>query len=213
MFALKGKRTTDYWEVPCLKISNSIYEIEITEDSTYRLFSMDNKVYDLICKMEDYGRSSHYKTLSISVFNWTNENSKKIAVIGGIYSFTIEDCAVLDGDELIVLMQDSVVIFDLKNNELVCKKRVVTMGTAFHIYSYKDSYVIHGELEIVLMNKMGEIIWSFSGRDIFVLSEENENLQVFSIAREYIIVYDWQGNKYVLDEYGNEVNDSLFFSE
>lgn len=194
-----------------MKLSNSFYEIEISEDPTYRLFSVDNRPYNLICTMEDYGRSSDYRTLSITVSNLDSGNSVNIAVVGGLYSFLIEDCAVLNRHELIVLTQDSVAIFDLQKNELLHKKKVISMGTAFHIYPYKECCVIHGELEIVLINKVGGIIWRFSGRDIFVLPEDKGHLNPFSIDRDYIVVYDWEGNKYTLDENGNEVNEKFLF--
>ena len=58
------------------------------------------------------------------------------------------------------------------------------------------------ELEIVMINLKGEKNWSFSARDIFVRPDTKSDSDVFQIQGENVIVHDWEGNKYILDKWG-----------
>ena len=186
-------------------LSNSLYDVRIHEDLTYTLFSVDNKPYELVIEMDEFTRNSHYKTLSIQITNLNSNNTTSIAVVGGIYSFSTENCAVLDGTKLIVFIQDSVAAIDLQTMALLTKRKVVDFGTAFAIYPFCGNYIIHGELEVVLINTNIEKEWSFSGRDIFVLPDEKSYLDVFKIQGERAVFYDWDGNQYTLDITGKEI--------
>ena len=92
-----------------MNLRNKYYEVVISEDVTYTLFSVDNKPYDLVVEMDTYTRSSHYITLAIQATDLNSGDTASIAVVGGIYSFTAEHCVVLDETKVIVLMQDTIV--------------------------------------------------------------------------------------------------------
>ena len=54
--------------------------------------------------------------------------------------------------------------------------------TNFTIYKFKDDFIIHGELEIFRITKLGDIKWSFSGKDIWVNIEGKQ--YIFALNKQ-----------------------------
>lgn len=71
--------------------------------------------------------------------------------------------------------------------------------SCFGIYKFNEGYIIHGELDIIMIDKNGNIKWSFSGRDIFVLPSGEES---FTINGDKGYVIDWDGYRYDFDTNG-----------
>ena len=82
---------------------------------------------------------------------------------------------------------------------------VPDLATCFSIHQYRDSYIIHGEIEITRLDQWGSIIWQVSARDIFVNIEDDE--PTFKMLEEYIKLMDWQGYRYKLSYDGIIVDD------
>lgn len=69
-------------------------------------------------------------------------------------------------------------------------------ATCFQIYKYQDDYLIHGELQISRLDCNGNIKWEFSGADIFVSIDNEEE---FLIKNDGILLTDFTGKKYKIN--------------
>lgn len=179
-------------------LENNNYKVNIEVDTTYTVKSTDNRNYDLIFQVEDYPRGHMYKAFSITVI--CKELEYCIALVGSCFS-EVYHCAVLNDNELVVLMNNDIIFIDLKNINILRNMLISDFGTCFAIYKFKDGYVIHGELEVIKLDSRGKIEWKFSGGDIFVTSKMDN----FSALEDEIIVEDWQGYTYHINENGLEV--------
>ena len=79
-----------------------------------------------------------------------------------------------------------------------------TMAPNFEIYKVDTGYLIHGEMDITMLNDKLETLWSFSGRDIFV---SISGKPPFEIKADRICLYDFEDNYYELDFNGNVIHD------
>ena len=66
-------------------------------------------------------------------------------------------------------------------------------ATCFEVFSYKDSYIVHGEVQISRIDRDGNIKWQRSGADIFTTPE---GLDTFIINHDYILATDWEYRRY-----------------
>jgi len=182
-----------------LILLNESYEIEITKDTQYTLFSTDNKFYNHAFQMEEYTRNDYVSAYSVSVHSLITDY--KIAIIGRGYG-SIENCAVLEGDRLVILIDDYLVSFDLITQNLEWKIKVIDFGTGIEIYAFDNGYIVNGEVDIIKVDKLGNKIWSFSGRDIWVRpnGESSTNIQIGSL-----LLIDFEGYEYLLDKWGKEI--------
>lgn len=113
-----------------------------------------------------------------------------------------DDSAILENDILTILMCDTLIFLDLDSISIIKKVLITDFGTCFAIYPFDDGYVIHGELEIIKTDKIGNVEWTFSGADIFATID---NSKAFSILDKTIILHDFLGNIYKLNQYGEQV--------
>ena len=81
------------------------------------------------------------------------------------------------------------------------------MATCFSIYQYKNDFIIHGELDITRIDRLGKIIWQVSVRDIFVNIEHVG--PTFEMHDEYIELMDWGGFRYKLFYDGTIIDDGM----
>lgn len=91
-------------------LSNQNYEVEIIKDRQYTLFSTDNKLYDVIIETEGYSRNDFICAYSVSVRGLMVDY--KVAIIGRAYG-KVENCAVLEDNGLVILIDNYLVFFDL----------------------------------------------------------------------------------------------------
>lgn len=181
-------------------LSNESYEIEITKDSQYTLFSTDNKFYNHIFQMEEYTRNDYVSAYSVSVRSLITDY--KIAIIGRAYG-SVENCAVLEGDRLVILIDNYMVFFDLITQNIELRVKVIDLGTGIEIYAFDNGYIVNGEVDIIKVDKLGNKIWSFSGRDVWARSNGESSI---NIQRDRLLLTDFEGCKYHLDKWGKEIS-------
>lgn len=118
-----------------------------------------------------------------------------ISCIGSINGsvYNLGDTAIIESSRLFVCVDNYVLCLQLPNIELVwCVE--VDMATCFSIYKLEDDFVIRGEICISRIDKKGNIIWQFSGADIFVnLIDETPELD---IKPDRLAITDFIGTKY-----------------
>ena len=179
-------------------LENNKYRVYIEVDTTYTVKSVDNKRYDLIFEVEDYPKGHMYKTFSITVIN--DKEKYSIALVGSLYS-EVYQCAVLKDNELVVLMDNTIIFIDIENINIIKDVLITDFGICFAIYKFKNGYVIHGELDVIKLDSSGGVEWRFSGADMFATSKGDN----FTILKNEIIVEDWQGYVYHINENGQEI--------
>lgn len=184
-----------------MRVSNEKYNINIEVDNTYTLNSVDNRYYRKVFKLHEDINKSYMKTFSISVVYEDKEIN--IALVGDYYS-SCENCAVLNNDILIILMNNKVAFIELKNINLL-KVIEVSSFCCFSISQFKVGYIVHGELDIVYINDNLQKEWSFSARDIFTTPDGSD---VFEIEEDKIRIKDWEGYIYTLDSKGKLISET-----
>lgn len=184
-------------------IENEFYKVRISKDETFTLNSTDNKPYDYVFNPSDMSRHDYLyiKTLSISIA-YANKN-KNIALIGSMYG-AVQDIAILEKSDLIILMNTTLTCIDCQNLSLKFHKAIADGGIYYSIYKYDNGFVVFGELDIIKLSYAFDKEWSFSGADIFVTQDGSSP---FSIENDIIHLSDWNGRHYLVDGFGKEITN------
>lgn len=175
-----------------MRVSSQNYQISIY---TIRgpLRSEELNLFDYVFDPKDHKTDEIHLAFSVKI-----ETTKQVFMVGLIgSSYAIDDqCAVLDGSTLTVLMDDEIFVLDLESISLV---RHTTIGdeSYFAIYPVEHGYIIHGEQAIMRLNRDFEQVWRFYGSDIFVTPGDGKGS--FAIADDRIYLEDWNGYKFILD--------------
>lgn len=180
------------------------YSIEIVDDQTYTINSVDNvsrydKIYfsDSTSIEKFYPTSKHGIRVKLADVELA---SAIICEVGG--GTTIHNKSfIVSEDALLICCCDKVYSLELPNLSINWFKRL-DPGTCFGIYQFDNDFLIHGELQITRININGNEKWTFRARDIFVTSDGNKS---FAIQADKILLIDWEGYRYTLDKNGVEV--------
>mgnify|MGYP003575076731 CR=1 FL=1 len=70
----------------------------------------------------------------------------------------------------------------------------------FEFYSIEDDFLIRGETSVYRVDKAGNKVWDFSGKDIFVNMEGKNEV---SINGDHILLTDINGDEYKLTYWGD----------
>lgn len=177
------------------------YLIEILNEPTYKYNSSDNNFnYTNIYLGED---ANNYPTSNHGIKIYQNDSLISNCIILGFGGATTihDNSFVIDGDNLIICCSNavfSIQLVDLKLNWF----NTFDIATCFQIFKIHEDYVIHGELEITMIDKNGNIKWTFGGEDIFV---SIDNVEEFKIIENTIILTDFSKTQYILDFKGNQI--------
>jgi len=182
-------------------VENEFYRIRISEDKTFTLDSVDNKPYDCIINPSGMRREDHVKALSITIDS--RDKQKRIALLGSLFG-TDEDVALLESNELIVLMNTKITVISCQSLSVSLSKSIAEYGAYFSIHRFDNGFVINGELEVLKLSSEFNRQWSFTGSDIFVTRDGSSP---FRIANNLIHLSDWSGRHYVIDRHGRELTD------
>lgn len=174
--------------------------IELFDDPTYTIGADNRNAYALhyfIDGPQDSRGSFH----GIRLFKDDFEiNSCLLIGSGGT---TIHPTsAIVDDNSLLVCCGDSVFSLCLPSLELKWQTHI-DLVVCFQIYKIEDEYLVHGELEVSRLSTLGEVVWSFSGCDIFVSNNGQESI---AIQDDRIVLIDWEKNKYELDFNGKVIH-------
>ena len=113
-----------------------------------------------------------------------------------------ETSFIIEQDRVVMCCYDSIFCLSIADLKLLWKTQADSV-TCFEIYKYKDSYIIHGELEISRLGRDGTILWQQSGADIFTTLEGGKDDLL--ITENYILATDWDNRKYKFDFDGNVI--------
>ena len=141
-------------------------------------------------------KKAHPPQVAVYLYQTEEEIKNVVLTGGGSVSSLWEKSALLDGDRLLIACGNEVFCILLPTLELLWHTQV-DMATCFQIVAYQDDYITHGEVEIVRLNKQGEILWQFSGKDIFV--SPTERTPAFTFTPMGIELVDFNYENYLID--------------
>lgn len=159
-----------------MRLKNSNYEIKIEEDATYSINSTDNKAYDIILNPFELKRSDYFSSFSISVNNGIEITTYILIGHNAAYCFS---CAVLEDNQLSILMRDDLIQLDLSKHKI---NKVIHINSfwsvLYEIREYTDGFIIFGELDVIKLNHDFEIEWDFSAPDVINEYSINDNNEI-----------------------------------
>lgn len=181
------------------------YSVEIVDEATYTFGSADNIFqYDLAYRHPE--DTSHLSACGIKVYK--DDLFRSAVVMATRLGIGVgPESAVIDCQNLLVICGNKVFNLSLPDLQLNWIADV-DMAVCFAIYQYKDSYIVHGELDIMRLDRAGRIVWRVGARDIFVSSGHLRD--TFKMHDEYIALTDWKGYRYKLFTLLSSSVSSLF---
>jgi hypothetical protein len=183
-----------------MRLSNNYATVTIEIDQDWP--DIKKEKYDSILGTDKYDNNL-IRALAVLITN--DRGSFSYLLIGSCYSST-DNCAVLDNDKLLVLMDETLMVFEAKEGQYLLKKEYDQWCSYFELHMFDDAYLIYGEGEIVKLDREYNAQWRFSGSDIFVLPTGNE---AFSIHGNTVQVYDFLGNFYEIDKNGMLIYEQI----
>ncbi len=187
-----------------MRVSFKDYTIDIIDDPNYSLKSADNAVsYDI----EHFdGRTNTDRVYPTSKHGFrVSKDGKELtsAIIceTGAGTTIHENSVLVMSDSIIVCCSNKVYSLSIPGLQINWKKRF-DPATCLAIYSFKEDFIIHGELQITRIDKKGNEKWNFGARDILVTPDEKKSIELMG---DKIKLRDWAGREYVLNENGKEI--------
>lgn len=178
-------------------LENEYCKIEIAIDDSYENDRDFNSKYDIVIKPIEYSKNHFYKAYAIQVS--LKDRKYSVALIGD-YNCQDENCGVLEDGTLTVLQGWTITQFDLIVAQVTRSVVINSMAPNFEIHRVNAGFLIYGETDITMLDDNLEMIWSFSGRDIFVSATGKK---AFEIKDDRICLFDFEDRYYELDFYGN----------
>lgn len=184
-----------------VKLSNEKYNVEISFDDTYTPGSADNKnVYDKVFNPFCIpGRQKYFKVLDISISDKMG-GKLRAAVICEYMTFS-DNCIIREND-LVIMSENDLISFGLERAEICRVKSLDIGGETLGLYPYKDGFIIHGETEIAGVSGDFELLWSFSGEDIFATLDGSS---AFEMDGDGITARDFSGKVYRIGYDGRKI--------
>lgn len=187
-----------------MHLENELCSIEITIDPTYTVSSSGNRQYDLEWNPENlHGDHDHNTAFAIHISFACRVLD--IALVGALNSYDT-NCAVLDGNVLTIMQDNTISQVSVKDGALLLHKEFECWGCTFGLYHVSKGYVVYGEEEILMLDEDFHKLWGFTSRDIFVSCTRGE---AFEVDERSIRVYNWFDDYYELDFSGKVIREIL----
>ncbi len=174
------------------------YKVSVKEEKDFALVSNYKSKYDAVFDFEESSDSFLEKGMLLSIeYRGT---IKKVLFIVSSYT-PIAECAIPHGNELFMMLNWDLCMFDPATLKITRHIEIDCMGTMNAAYSYKDDFILYGEIEIIRVDSKLNIKWNFFGRDIFVRYKSND--PAFVMKADKICLTDWNEDYYEIDYDGN----------
>lgn len=181
------------------KLENDLCKIEIAVDVANPSDADFNNKYDVVINSNGLPLDEYSKTYSVIIKLRDREYS--IALVGD-YNCWDTNCAVIEDDLLTILQGWEIKQIDVNTATVMRSVSLDTMAPNFEIHKVGADYLVYGETDITMLNDNLDLLWSFSGHDIFV---SVSGKKPFEIKADRICLYDFGDNYYELDFQGNEI--------
>ena len=172
----------------------------IRQEPDYDFNSSDNKCYDKILIVSD--EESYTKTISL-IIEKGEYLKKEIALIVPYHTNT-DRCALPAGNRIFLMLDNLICFFNLETLNIDKFLKINSIGTLFAPYSYGQDFILYGEMDIFRISSDLSIQWRFSGKDIFVKS--NDAGPAFEMKDDSICLYDFEDNYYEISYDGKWIS-------
>lgn len=180
-------------------IQHNNFTIEVFDESAFNNTPNSATPYEKI--YQTYSDKEYRPTSQTAIIVYKHNIKITSAILLGAAGATsvTTDSVLIDNDNLITRCCNTVcslTLPDLKLNWMT----VTDLATCFSIHKYQDTFITHGETSISRLDRDGKILWQHGGADIFVTLYEGAP---FEMHHTYIVMRDFNGNKYKIDYSGN----------
>lgn len=175
--------------------------IELFDDPAYTAGPDSPTAYDKIIEADEDKEYSPVSQHAIKISRGDALIYRAIVLASGGGTGVHSDSAIIDEDNLIIRCCNKLFSLSLPGLEInwVVKP---DWATCFSIHRYKDTFITHGEMSVSRIDKNGNILWLYSGADIFVCLYEGTP---FEMHDTYIALTDFNGSTYKIDYDGNTI--------
>lgn len=175
-------------------LSNQMASVWIEEAKN--LF--DDSAYNKIFNFQAFHRDDTFCALDITIASAGQK--KRIKLYCDIWG-NIDNNTILDDDRLVIIKGNT--LYNINTNTLDAEcKYLDDLAGAFGLYKTEKGYLIHGEMQILMLDSSFGEVWSFVGADIFATANEKT---AFKLENDLIELYDFANNYYLLDLDGRRI--------
>lgn len=179
-----------------LRTSYNDFEILLLSETLYSADSIDNsKTYDQIHQDGRYDNYLYLTRHGIKIFKDDEQVNSALVVSNGGIAGINKTSSLIDNHKLLICCGHSV--FCLTLPDLYLSWRTIgDSATCFEIFKHQNDFIIHSELEISKHDNAGQVIWSFSGDDIFTtVTGQND----FKIIEDIVHATNWENSVFEID--------------
>ncbi|RKE52748.1 hypothetical protein [Sphingobacterium detergens] len=189
-----------------IEISYRQYKVLINTDHQFTVESADNlRRYKRVYVDDSCDRYSNVSNVAILVKHGQDEVASAILCDIGVFTGLSESSFIIEENVLYICAGNKLYYLNIPDLTLKWKGQVDYV-TNFSVQKLKDDLLVHGELEILRITKLGEIKWRFGGHDIWV---NNDGHKEMTVLPKSIKLVDFQSNCYELDFDGNIISQNL----
>jgi hypothetical protein len=110
----------------------------------------------------------------------------------------------LDAEDLILSIGSTLLSFNLSQMQLNWKIRPDS-AEIFEFYDLEDDILLRGETAIHRIDKKGNVVWNYGGRDIWVNIDGQNQIE---INKDTIKLIDFESNEYWIDFNGKTLKNN-----
>src|SRR5690606_15734362 len=144
-------------------------------------------------------RYSNVSNVAILVMHGQDEVASAIICEKGVSTGLSESSFIIEESVLYICAGNKLYYLNIPDLALKWSGQVDYV-TNFSVQKLEDDLLVHGELEIIRITKLGEIKWRFGGHDIWV---NNSGFPEITILYDRIKLVDYQSNFYSIGFDGN----------
>jgi outer membrane protein assembly factor BamB len=171
-------------------------QVSIFNDTDYNPNSVDNSInYNHIYTDKDHSDYLYLTKHGIEIYRNEEILNSALVISSGGATGIHATSFLMENDLLSICCANSIFCLTIPDLNLVWHTKADT-ATCFEIYKYRDNYIVHGELEISSLDRNGNIMWRFSGTDIFTTPTGKNT---FSIIDDSIYATNWDNVTFQLN--------------
>ncbi|WP_286752584.1 MULTISPECIES: hypothetical protein [Sphingobacterium] len=186
-----------------IEIYHQHYKILIYTDHQYTVESADNlRRYKQVYVDDSRDRYSNVSNIAILVNHGQDEVASAILCDTGVFTGLSESSFIIEESVLYICAGNKLYYLNIPDLTLKWTGQVDHI-TNFSVQKLEDDLLVHGELEITRITKLGEIKWRFGGHDIWV---NNNGHQEVTVLPKSIQLVDFQSIFYAIGFDGNTIS-------
>lgn len=168
---------------------------EVLDEPTYRFGSAENSFNYSMHYFDEGPKEFSISRHGVKIYRDGQIISNCIIIGSGGSTNINQNSSLVDDDSLVVCCFGTVFSLTIPDLELKWKTPA-DPATCFQIIKHQADYIVYGELQVTKLDKDGSKKWVFSGVDIFVSIDNEEESKMES---DGILLTDFAKTKYKID--------------